>query len=676
MRKRIKTYMILSVVVMALCASNANAQLVTGNYSILLDSNGDILSSSGNGYQGIWYPYSSGRIIMWFQSSGLDLDRQGEIIVAATVKPLDHTQPYEFEFEYGHSREDWPSATTPPLPTPWGPVASSSDERFAFSSRLAKSFSSGTSPVSDGDFQIANRTLLVEFFHPEWIYVSIRGKNIDISNQEITVESMERGPVVIGACCNQSNEDCYLTDEGTCRVPNYKYLGANSTCANCQIQNFIWDFGDAPASYQVTKASNGAQHTVVSNMHLGANVNADVDGQPNVNAAADLWDDGVQFNSSVRLGQSTSVTVTASSLGVINAWLDLNSDGDWADAGEHILMDEPVVQGQNILSFYVPVYATAGQSFARFRYNSFGGLSYAGVASDGEVEDYSVVILSDSNPDPDPDPGPNPNPGITPASPASQFASKWNQPVDLLAGASQFVYGWNLATRRDALPLIADDWNNNGVLPVQGFRWWGAFDNWMLAEMPVDLPLGFQVGIWTHNPGIDKPGSLIWEQTITNWAWAYTGQVQDAQGQIGGEAVFEFTSLLSQDEWFYPSAAPNTVYWLSITPIYATGVISNTPWGWMTRQTNGTLAAERILSVHTPTQWPPVLGATYAAGSPVTYPGAVEWDVAFEIITSQPGGGSASGSSGDLEDAIGDLNNDGIIDINDLYILLGFVLNP
>jgi hypothetical protein len=270
---------------------------------------------------------------------------------------------------------------------------------------------------------------------------------------------------------------------------------------------------------------------------------------------------------------------------------------------------------------------------------------------------------------------PGPDPGIDPISPYNQLASKWFQPVDLLASTNNFVYGWNIVTRRDSIPLIADDWRNGSVLPVQGIRWWGAFDNWLLAEMPSDRPSGFHIGIWSHNATFEKPGILIWEHTATDWAWAYTGQVRDAQGQFGGESVFEFTSLMSQDEWFYPVAAPNTVYWLSIAPIYAGNVISPTPWGWMTRQSDGTLAAERILTMLNPGQWPPTLGGIYGGGSPVTYPATTNWDVAFELITGQPGGGTSGGGS-DLADAIGDLNDDGVVDINDLYILLGFVLNP
>jgi hypothetical protein len=527
--------------------------------------------------------------------------------------------------------------------------------------------------MRDNQHRAFEQNYLNRYGLPEWIYVGVRGFNFEIIGG-ITIEGLEFVPPPEGACCDKSTGDCYITDEGKCYF-TFTYLGDGSTCSDCQKQNFIWDFGDAPSSYPVTKAQNGAQHTI-STLSLGTGISPEADGQPSANASADLWDDGVIFSSQIKTGQMATVTITASSLGVINAWLDLNLDGDWSDVGEHILLDEPVNGGANDLSFFVPVNAIPGQSFARFRLDTVGGLGVTGLASDGEVEDYAVTILSGSGTNPNPDPDPNPNPGIAAKSPTNQYASKWNQPADVVDSTYNFVYGWNPITRRSTIPLIADDWRSDSALPVQGIRWWGAFDNWITAEMPVTLPTAFHFGMWSHNPVLNKPGTLLWENTTTSWAWAYTGQIQDAQGQIGGEAVFEFTALLSQDDWFYPSTAPSTVYWLSITPIYPTNVTSATPWGWMTRQNSGTLTAERILSVYNPTQWPPVLGSTYAAGTPITYPATTPWDMTFQLITSQPGSGGPSGSTTDLASAIGDLNDDGNIDINDLYILLGFVLNP
>lgn len=673
MKERIKTCVTMSVIVIALLAANVNAQVVTGEYAATFATGGTITTSSGNGYNsGQWYYYPNlDRYIMWFQSTGFDDDRMGDINLVSFVEANDPSLPVTYAIDYGWTKEAWTSTTAPPLPAD----TAGGLESTYFTRQFVRDMTNGTWYLREGEFTHITRSYLVQAFHPEWVYISIEGTNVQIS-RTLSVENVDSVPPVIGACCKTSTGDCFLTDDGNCFI-GYIYLGDDTTCASCQTQNFTWDFGDAPSSYPVTLARNGAQHTIKTGMYLGIGIDAEPDGTPSANANADLWDDGVAFNTQIISGQSTSVTVTASMLGVINAWLDLNGDGDWADIGEHILADEPVIPGQNTMSFYVPISAVAGQSFARFRYNSSGGIGVSGLTSEGEVEDYAVTILSGSDPDPGPDPGPGPapDPGVTPKSPSDQYGSKWFQPVDLLESTFNFVYGWNIVTREDSIPLLADDWHSTDVLPVQGFRWWGAFDNWLLAEMPSDLPLGFQFGIWTHNPGAEKPGTLVWQHTAIDWTWAYTGQVQDALGQIGGESAFEFTTLLSQDQWFYPSAAPGTVYWVSITPIYTSGVVSATPWGWLTRQTTSTLPAERILSVFNPAQWPPQLGSTYAAGSPVTYPATTPWDMAFELITSQLGGG-ASGSNSDLMNAIGDLNDDGVIDINDLYILLGFVLNP
>ena len=73
--------------------------------------------------------------------------------------------------------------------------------------------------------------------------------------------------------------------------------------------------------------------------------------------------------------------------------VDFDADGDWDDAGEQALTNAPLASGTHELSFTVPDSAAVGSEvFARFRLSSQTGLSYAGPASDGEVEDYQVVI--------------------------------------------------------------------------------------------------------------------------------------------------------------------------------------------------------------------------------------------------------------------------------------------
>jgi hypothetical protein len=173
--------------------------------------------------------------------------------------------------------------------------------------------------------------------------------------------------------------------------------------------NVTPDFGDAPDNpqnpndYPTLLASNGARHRIIPGIHLGATIDQDSDGQPTALADGDDLDaegddeDGVQFMSLVVPGEAATVRVTASVAGKLNAWLDFNHDGDWADAGERIFLDRPLVAGVNSLYFVTPVSATLAPpedpTFARFRYNTTGNLSFTGLALDGEVEDYAVAII-------------------------------------------------------------------------------------------------------------------------------------------------------------------------------------------------------------------------------------------------------------------------------------------
>jgi cytochrome c peroxidase len=105
-------------------------------------------------------------------------------------------------------------------------------------------------------------------------------------------------------------------------------------------------------------------------------------------------EDGVTLTSPLIVGQKTFLTVVASAPGFLNAWIDFNADGDWADPGEQIFINQPLIAGANALAFDVPATARATSiTFARYRFNSSGGLSFTGPAEDGEVEDYAVEIL-------------------------------------------------------------------------------------------------------------------------------------------------------------------------------------------------------------------------------------------------------------------------------------------
>ncbi|MCY2990593.1 MAG: dockerin type I domain-containing protein, partial [Planctomycetota bacterium] len=167
---------------------------------------------------------------------------------------------------------------------------------------------------------------------------------------------------------------------------------ALSTVATATTALAPWlDYGDAPDSYRTLRASNGPRHAVGSGLFLGVQVTADADGRPAASALGDR-DDGVTFGPILRQGVTTTVRVIASQAGRLDAFLDFNADGDFADAGEQIFNSVAVVAGENNLSFSIPAGAASATTYARFRLSSVGGLSFDGRASDGEVEDYRVTV--------------------------------------------------------------------------------------------------------------------------------------------------------------------------------------------------------------------------------------------------------------------------------------------
>ena len=170
------------------------------------------------------------------------------------------------------------------------------------------------------------------------------------------------------------------------------------------------DLGDLPNSYGTLLASNGAVHVfdASSTLYMGACVDAEHDGAPTANDDGDDLangspvagvcsgnddEDGVSFVQPWVAGNNTDITVVASEDGLLSAWADFNADGDFADAGETLVINSVVGAGSNTLTVAVPGTAIAGDIHTRFRITSTGINTPTGVAADGEVEDYLVSLI-------------------------------------------------------------------------------------------------------------------------------------------------------------------------------------------------------------------------------------------------------------------------------------------
>jgi hypothetical protein len=208
------------------------------------------------------------------------------------------------------------------------------------------------------------------------------------------------------------------------------------------------DFGDAPdPTYPTLLASAGARHTIVPNVFLGALIDPEPDGQPSPDALGDDTDgtddeDGVVFTSLVVAGNVATVKVTASVAGFLDAWVDFNFDGDWADAGENVFASIPVA-------------------------------AYTGPAPDGEVEDYRVFILE----------------------PIRDAKMHWPQLPDLdNTGMDVDMYEFPLA----------DDFLCVETGLITDVHFWGSFaDDILPAGGPGALT--FQIEIWSDIPAAENP---------------------------------------------------------------------------------------------------------------------------------------------------------------------------
>jgi hypothetical protein len=387
------------------------------------------------------------------------------------------------------------------------------------------------------------------------------------------------------------------------------------------------DFGNAPDTYATTLANDGARHTVSAGIMLGRSVYAESNGQPNGTPADN---DGVVFASLLTPGDTATIQVTASVDGYLNAWMDFGRDGTFSAAGDQIFTDTHLSAGTTTLTFRVPATASTGETWTRFRFNRRGLLSWKGLATDGEVEDYKVTITSIA---------------LQPQSSSNRGAGKWFQPPQPTTSTSFVFQNWSERSGTTFSQIVADDWQCQSTLPVTGFQWWGSFAGWTQSRIPAQTPTAFQLSIWTNSPATTAKGSfahpstLVWQATCTNWVWNVAGQVLDPRNINSAETCFEFTCLLSQDQWFYQDDSKGTTtYWLSIAAVYDSQQTPTYPWGWMTgpaSSNNGAVAVTAAASSTGSAVWPPSLTSVWAGGSQIVNTKAAIQHMAFNILTNE-----------------------------------------
>ena len=195
----------------------------------------------------------------------------------------------------------------------------------------------------------------------------------------------------------------------------------------------VTDFGDWSSA---ADASNIAS----SDLRMGAL--ADTEYVPTKNSSATGDDttasddeDGVTLpllNPGTSSSAVVVVTNNTGSPGYLNAWIDFNNNGSFADAGEQIATNVVVANGTNGVTqnipFVTPINAIPGIRGTRFRFTAAQDPSPAGNGGLGEVEDHMVSIACVPF-------------SINPASmPAATVGTAWSQTVSAVGIHPPFVF--------------------------------------------------------------------------------------------------------------------------------------------------------------------------------------------------------------------------------------------
>lgn len=586
-------------------------------YLITFDANGVPTRKEGWGYGSGWYYYPLTKTYrQWFYRGPFDATHDGCMTISAAIVSANPAKLASAELDVIWSTQAWSArgAGRPPLPDDVSSAATESQyvASDVFQS-VPPSFFATVEPARD--YTILGCS-------PEWVGIDVKGKNVEMLR---FVAPICAGVIATGACCNPSTGDCFLTDASHCSSP-YTWRGANSTCDSCSgLSGGTLDFGNAPDSYATLLKSDGARHIISSGVLLGRLIYGTPDGQPNTTPADK---DGVVFTSPLTPGEQTTLTVTASVQGYLNAWVDFARDGTFSGAGKQIFTDMLLLAGVNHLTFNVPATAKLGQTWARFRFNRRGLLSWKGLAEDGEVEDYKVSIAG----------------AYDPQASSNRGAAKWFQTPQAAAASTPFVFkAWGEPSNSDLGQVLADDWQCQDSRPVTGFQWWGTFTGWTESRMPSQTPSAFQIAIWTNSPAVSgknsfaHPNTLVWQANCTGWTWSVAGQADDPRNVNSNETCFEFTCLLSQDQWFYQDPGNGTAtYWLSIAAVYDTAPLAH-PWSWMTESSsagNGAVKMTALTSADGSTGWPPRLASVWSAGTQMKDNQAALQNLAFNVLTN------------------------------------------
>ena len=276
------------------------------------------------------------------------------------------------------------------------------------------------------------------------------------------------------------------------------------------------DYGDAP---QVYEEGNPARHDIIPVLKIGAAIDAEggpISAAPSALAVGD--DNNSQINDEEGISFLPVPNTASKSLGLIVnnvlnntgaaaylvAWLDFNRDGDFDDAGERSQIislatgASPADAVLQFSGFNAGCEVKAGLSYLRVRLTAdiSGGWNTApspiGPRADGEVEDYSIIIVGSDF-------------GDAPAVyPIAKALVNPDLNIDGQPDAAGSVWLGNIVDYRECTSIsspLADADDHNGPddedgLNSNGTISPGATKNWTVTVNSQGPVTGVQWGMW------------------------------------------------------------------------------------------------------------------------------------------------------------------------------------
>lgn len=311
------------------------------------------------------------------------------------------------------------------------------------------------------------------------------------------------------------------------------------------------DYGDTPDTYGTLLASDGARHAR-GGPRLGALVDGDVNSLTPPGLGDGFEEDGVALISLLVAGQSSAVRVVSSAVAQLNYFFDFDADGVFGNSANEIF-SATLAAGPQLLTINVPAGATVGNSFARFRLSTAGGLGPTGAAADGEVEDYPITIynaaptldfgdapdsygtLAASNGPRHVSSGPMLGTSRDAEANANASATSTGDGADddgvrfvnmLVAGTNTFL---EVAVTNLTAPASLDcyfDFDRSGVFGDQPNERISGAINGPLTTVPVNIPANAPVGLTAARFRLSTAGQL------SPYGFAPDGEVEDYQVRI------------------------------------------------------------------------------------------------------------------------------------------------